>query len=84
MDGAAGPVDHHAVFSVLTAPKAVLAPDLTILDANESLLRTIGAPASAVVGRRYLDVSPSRGRTGAPSTGSCCRSSASRGRDVSR
>jgi hypothetical protein len=60
-DGTAGPVDYHAVFSVLTAPKAVLAPDLTILDANESLLRTIDAPASAVVGRHYLDVFPAQG-----------------------
>lgn len=64
VDGAAGPVDYHAVFSVLTAPKAVLAPDLTILDANESLLRTIGAPASAVVGRHYLDVFPVHGPDG--------------------
>ncbi len=64
VDGVAGPVDYHAVFSVLTAPKAVLAPDLTILDANESLLRTIGAPASAVVGRHYLDVFPVHGPDG--------------------
>lgn len=60
-DGAAGPVDYHAVFAVLTSPKAVLSPDLTVLDANESLLRTIDAPASAVVGRHYLDVFPARG-----------------------
>lgn len=61
VDGAVGPVDYHAVFSVLSAPKAVLAPDLTILDANESLLRTIDAPASAVVGRHYLDIFPANG-----------------------
>ncbi|MFE6235637.1 PP2C family protein-serine/threonine phosphatase [Cellulosimicrobium sp. NPDC057862] len=64
VDGAAAPVDYHAVFSVLIAPKAVLAPDLTILDANESLLRTIGASASAVVGRHYLDVFPAHGPDG--------------------
>ncbi|GED11076.1 PP2C family protein-serine/threonine phosphatase [Cellulosimicrobium cellulans] len=63
-DGATGPVDYHAVFSALTAPKAVLSPDLTVLDANESLLRTIGLPASAVVGRRYLDVFPAHGPDG--------------------
>ncbi|MGN7701065.1 PP2C family protein-serine/threonine phosphatase [Cellulosimicrobium sp. 22601] len=63
-DGAAGPVDYHAVFAVLTAPKAVLSPDLTVLDANESLLRTIDVPASAVVGRHYLDVFPAHGPDG--------------------
>jgi hypothetical protein len=51
-----GPVDYHAVFAALTAPKLVLSPELMILDANEAFLRTVHAPATAVIGRHYLDV----------------------------
>ncbi|OLT53077.1 PP2C family protein-serine/threonine phosphatase [Cellulosimicrobium sp. CUA-896] len=44
------------MFAALTAPKIVLSPELMILDANDAFLRTIDAPATAVVGRHYLDV----------------------------
>ncbi|WP_069386998.1 PP2C family protein-serine/threonine phosphatase [Cellulosimicrobium cellulans] len=54
--GPTGKVDYHAVFAALTAPKLVLSPELMILDANEAFLRTVDAPATAVVGRHYLDV----------------------------
>lgn len=49
-------VDYHAVFAALTAPKLVLSPELMILDANDAFLRTVDAPATAVIGRHYLDV----------------------------
>lgn len=53
-------VDYHAVFAALTAPKLVVSPELMVLDANEAFLRTVDAPATAVVGRHYLDVFPLR------------------------
>ncbi|WP_454044078.1 PP2C family protein-serine/threonine phosphatase [Cellulosimicrobium sp. Marseille-Q8652] len=53
-------VDYHAVFAALTAPKLVLSPELMVLDANEAFLRTVDVPATAVVGRHYLDVFPLR------------------------
>jgi len=53
-------IDYHAVFAALTAPKLVLSPELMVLDANDALLRTLGRPAEAVVGRHYLDVFPPR------------------------
>ncbi|WP_139123055.1 PP2C family protein-serine/threonine phosphatase [Cellulosimicrobium cellulans] len=51
-------LDYHAIFSALTAPKLVLSSELMVLDANDAFLRTIDEPASAIVGRHYLDVFP--------------------------
>ena len=44
-------LDYRAVFAALSAPKVVLAPDLTVLDVNDAYLDMLGLPATALVGR---------------------------------
>lgn len=47
--------DYRAVFAALSAPKILLAPDLTVLDVNDAYLDMLGLPASALVGRPLND-----------------------------
>lgn len=54
------PVDYHAVFAALPAPKLVLSPDATVLDVNAAFRAAFGEPA--VLGRSLADVLPDEGR----------------------
>lgn len=58
-------LDYQAIFSALTAPKLVMSSELMVLDANDAFLRTVDEPASAIVGRHYLDVFPLHTEEGA-------------------
>ncbi|MBE7702296.1 SpoIIE family protein phosphatase [Oerskovia sp. Sa1BUA8] len=47
--------DYRAVFAALSAPKVLLAPDLTVLDVNDAYLEMLGLPATSLVGRPLND-----------------------------
>ncbi|MFF2623295.1 PP2C family protein-serine/threonine phosphatase [Oerskovia jenensis] len=47
--------DYRAVFAALSAPKVLLATDLTVLDVNDAYLDMLEVPARALVGRPLND-----------------------------
>ncbi len=47
--------DYRAVFAALSAPKVLLATDLTVLDVNDAYLDMLETPARALVGRPLND-----------------------------
>jgi len=49
------PTDYRAVFAALSAPKVLLAPDLTVIDVNDAYLDMLGLPAASLVGRPLND-----------------------------
>jgi PAS domain-containing protein len=51
-------IDYHRIFIISPTPRALLTPDLVILDANDEFLDTLGRTLADVVGMYVFDAFP--------------------------
>ncbi len=60
---ASGKIDFQAVFSSVPTPLMLMTPTLTIVDANQAYLETVGRDRDALAGRHLFDAFPATGET---------------------